>query len=206
MDIAVLYLASGLSRRFGSNKLLFPVGGRPLFQYGFCHLQQGLSYVAVPGIHWHVAVVTPYEEIARWCSARGAAVSDNPWASEGQAAAIRIGTKATAAADAWAYFVADRPRLKAATIASFLTGYVRSGRPAGAAAYDGHLGNPAIFSHLFYKELMDLRGDCGAGPVLRRHAKDCWSLPIAAQELEDIDRKEDAQRLERDWQSHMGKP
>ena len=32
------------------------------------------------------------------------------------------------------------------------------------------------------------------------------SLGDAAQELEDIDRKEDAQRLERDWQSHMGKP
>ena len=32
------------------------------------------------------------------------------------------------------------------------------------------------------------------------------SLGDAAQELEDIDRKEDAWRLERDWQSHLGKP
>ncbi len=34
MKIRMIYLAAGNSRRFGSNKLLYKTGGKPLFAYG----------------------------------------------------------------------------------------------------------------------------------------------------------------------------
>ena len=43
MHIALIYMASGFSRRFGGNKLLAPLAGKPLYRHGFDHLQDGVS-------------------------------------------------------------------------------------------------------------------------------------------------------------------
>lgn len=195
MRLSAVFLASGRGRRFGANKLLTPLHGRPLYQYGFLQLEEGLRLASVAGITSQLVVVSPYAELRAWCAARGAIAVTNGAASEGIAASVRIGTAVASAAEAIAFFVADRPLLEAGTIASFLIGYDHSGLPAGAMETAGSLGNPAVFHHTFQSELMRLCGDRGAGQLLHRLGNDCWHFPVDSWQLQDIDTQADFERL-----------
>lgn len=194
MHISLIYMASGQGRRFGRNKLLIPFVGRPLYQHGFLQLREGMESVRQEGIGCDIVVVSPYEELRQWCREQGALVYPNGASQEGIATSVRIGTAALDS-DAYGFFVADRPLLRAQTIASFLTGYVHSGQPVGAMRTSGIVGNPAVFRSTFRQELMSLRGDCGAGVLLKKYGKQCWVYDASETELSDIDTVADARVL-----------
>lgn len=193
MDMSAIFMASGFSRRFDGNKLVEPLGGRPLYQYGFMNLKKALRR-ARPHVTATLVVVTTYDEIADWCAAQGAVVCRNDQAKEGIAASIRIGVEA-AEKDAYAFFVADRPLLREDTIADFLVGFVSSGQSLGAMSRDGVPMNPAIFTNAYREELLSLTGDAGAGKLLKGHIKECWKKETTQIEMEDVDTRDDARRL-----------
>lgn len=194
MHINLIYLASGQGRRFGRNKLLTPFAGRPLYQHGFLQLAGAMKYVHEAGISCDLAVVSPYETLRLWCRGQGALAWPNDASKEGIAASIRIGTAALDG-DAYGFFVADRPLLQARTIARFLLGYVRSGQSVGAMRASGVVGNPAVFCSTFCQELMSLRGDRGAGALLKKYREQCWLYDVPSIELADIDTEADARYL-----------
>lgn len=194
MHLGLIYLASGQGRRFGCNKLLEPFAGCPLYQHGFRQLWQAAEWVRHDGIDGRLVVISPYETIRTWCEEQGARVYTNQAAQEGIAASIRIGT-ASLAADAYGFFVADRPLLAAVTIAAFLRGYVASKQPVGAMRTNGVMGNPAIFRSTFQRELFQLRGDRGAGRLLKKYRQQCWLYDVPALELADVDTMADIRRL-----------
>ena len=114
MKTALIYLAAGNSRRFGSNKLLYEIEGRPMYR----HLLDRLVRLAGTFPDCEVLVVTRYEEIRErvealrtngepvrfvWSpeSAKGASYSIRAGLLE----AIRLGAQEAA------FFVADE-RLK----------------------------------------------------------------------------------------------
>ena len=194
MHINLIYLASGQGCRFGRNKLLAPFAGKPLYQHGFLQLAEGMKYVHQAGITCDLAVVSPYETLRQWCRERGAQAWPNDACAEGIAASVRIGTAALDG-DAYGFFVADRPLLQARTIAWFLLGYVRSGQSVGAMRASGIVGNPAIFASTFRQELMSLRGDRGAGGLLKKYREQCWIYDVPEEELFDIDTEADARYL-----------
>ena len=76
-------MASGYSRRFQGNKLLYELEGMPLI----AHTLQKLASLKQDKL----IVVTQYDEIAKLAIAYGAVVIANPYADEGQAASIRLG-------------------------------------------------------------------------------------------------------------------
>lgn len=193
MDISAIFMASGYSRRFQGNKLLEPLGRCPLYQYGFKQLQKGLQ-MASPRLTSTIVVVTAYDEIKEWCAAQGAMVCSNNQAAEGISASIRIGVNAIKR-DAYAFFVADRPLLTARTIADFLVGFAASGHSLGAVACNGTPMNPAIFQHIYRKELLSLTDDAGAGKLLQAHRQECWKKEVTPWELQDVDTRADAGHL-----------
>jgi len=188
MQLAAIYLASGFGRRFGSNKLLHPVGGRPLYQHGFKHLQQALIELDHSGL-WEcrLIVVSAYPEILAWCRQQGALVRQNEMAAEGIAASIRLGIQQAGTADAYAFFVADQPWLQPSTIRRFLTGFVSSGQAMGCLQAPGYRGNPAVFAGQFRDTLLQLRGDRGGNALLRQHPEQVWLCEAPLQELQDVD-------------------
>ncbi len=56
---ALIYLAAGNSRRFGRNKLLYEVDGRPMY----LHLLERLMEIADADKRYELLVVTQYQEI-----------------------------------------------------------------------------------------------------------------------------------------------
>lgn len=77
MKIAFIMLAAGNSRRFGSNKLLYEIDGKPMYQ----HILEKLMTVA--NTPESITVVTQYEEIEQKARTLGTKVYINPHPDEG---------------------------------------------------------------------------------------------------------------------------
>ena len=112
MKLSMIYMASGFGRRFGSNKLLASLGGRPLYMYGLTALAEAAVLLQAEGTECQLITVSQYAEIleaARLLPLTGLTV-ENPYSEEGIAASIRLGTAAAwEDASAFLYFVADQP-------------------------------------------------------------------------------------------------
>lgn len=67
MRVTILYLAAGNSRRFGENKLLYPLDGKAVYR----HLLDRLAQIAGRHENWELLVVTQYERILEELGAAG---------------------------------------------------------------------------------------------------------------------------------------
>ena len=192
MQIAVIYMAAGFGRRFGSNKLLYSLDGKLLYQHGFAQLQEALATINAAGqMSCRLIVVSQYPEIVAWCREQGAETCLNTQAAEGITASIHLGIETAGNVDAYAFFVADQPYLQAVTIEKFFTGYAVSGKALGCMHCGAQRGNPTIFSAGFKAELLSLQGDKGGRVILNRYPDDnLWLSVATAEELIDIDTPE----------------
>lgn len=198
MHIALIYMASGFSRRFGGNKLLAPLAGIPLYRHGFDHLQDAARRIeSALSCSCRLYVVSQYDEILSWCQAHGAIAVKNAAAGEGMAASVRLGVETSAAVDAWAFFAADQPFLSGKTISDFVMQYAQSGCGIGCAVSGCRRGSPAIFSHVYKDELLALQGDKGGRAILEKYKDDLWSFTMPEGELCDIDTRDDWEAAER---------
>ena len=59
MRIRMIYMAAGNSRRFGSNKLLYLIDGKPMY----LHVLERLSAVCKRHRDWEIVLVSQYEEL-----------------------------------------------------------------------------------------------------------------------------------------------
>lgn len=190
-------MASGFSRRFGSNKLLASLAGKPLYRHGFEHLQDAARRIGTAlSCSCCVYVVSQYDEILAWCRSQGAAAVKNTEAEEGIAVSVRLGVKASADADAWAFFAADQPFLSSRTIGEFVKEYIRSRSAAGCVSAGKRRGSPAIFSRFLKDELLALQGDTGGRMILEKFEDDLWEFAVQEAELCDIDTIQDWETAE----------
>lgn len=179
--IACILLASGFGRRFGENKLLKTVQGKPLYRHTLDVL------CTLPKQKTQIIVVTQYPEIEQAARQRGIRAVHNPDAAEGIAASVRYGVAAAPDADWYAFFVADQPQLRAETVQRFLDAAVQSGRTLAELTSDGIPGNPTLFEKRWRDELLALRGDIGGRRILRQHSCEVFQFEAERQELMDVD-------------------
>ncbi len=185
MRLAMIYMASGFGRRFGSNKLLTPLWGRPLYQHGLQHLLEAAGRLEDCGnFQTSVIVVSQYEEILDCARSLGAGAVYNPFSAEGITVSIRLGTmNAPADTELYLYFVADQPCLSAESVVRLVEGLVESGCGIGSVKN----GSPCIFAAKYREELLALTGDRGGRQIIRRHPEDVWEMELPDKELWDID-------------------
>ena len=182
MKISLVLLAAGNSRRFEGNKLLAHVDGKPMYLHIADEMEKQGN-----GLFCQKIIVTQYPEILQAMKERGYEVIVNPGGGTGIASSIRLGLEAVSG-QAACFAVCDQPYLKGITVRRFLEGWIESGCGAGSLSCQGIPGNPGVFSKKYFRELMELTGDCGGKKVLARHPED-WYMYEAEdkRELEDID-------------------
>ena len=185
----ILFLASGKSSRFGSNKLLYPLWGKPLFSWGL----EAIRKAAIDLPDCTLRVVSQYEAVRRWAENQGILAVDSPLSNLGLSYTIRAGLesiKNLSPEDTLVFAAADQPFLQTDTIRRLLS----APGPAARVCWQDTPGNPAAFSARLAPELMTQEGDRGGGVLLKKYP--CTRVPAAScWELWDIDRLEALEAL-----------
>ena len=182
----LILLAAGSARRFGSNKLLRPLNGKPLYAHGLAALVAAARERPNAG----VTVVSRTPEILAAARAAGAKAVESPLSEKGLSFTIKAALdtlEPLAAQDYLLFAVADQPFLTAASVAALLE---KAAPPTLGATlcFGDRVGSPTLFSAALAKELRALEGDQGGRAVLRPLGENCLRVQAGSeQELEDID-------------------
>ncbi|MDY4693048.1 MAG: nucleotidyltransferase family protein [Blautia sp.] len=194
MIIGIVMLAAGNSRRFGSNKLIYNVSGKPMYQHVLEKLQETQDYVNqnMGGkIKVTLTVVTQFQEIIRYGEENKVQVLLNSQPDRGISSSLQIGLKANLNADAVLFCVADQPYITSESIRKFILEFAGSGKGMGCVAFGKTTGSPCIFRKKYYNELLKLQGDRGGKKVLLSHMDDVLIYRVSEEkELMDIDYRE----------------
>lgn len=191
MNIAVIYLAAGSSRRFGSNKLLHPFQGKPLYLHGL----EKLIHVCRGHENRKLCAVTRHKELLDMLDHLPVTAVASPDSEKGISWSVRAGVEwaeQAGPADACAFFVADQPYLTEETIEHFLRQMEQKQAQLGSVSCEGHMGNPTWFSSAYFSQLKSLDGDTGGRKILRQYPDQVCIYQVEnPEELRDIDLPED---------------
>ena len=184
MRLALIFMASGHSKRFGGDKLLTPIGGVPMAERCFR---------AVPaGVFDTVAVVTRSGAVAELARNHGSTVIMNPDTADDTAETIRLCVTAAEGADACVFAVCDQPYLTADSYRALAAAFTARPDCITALAWRGTRGNPVIFPAALFDELQNLPSGETGRFVIARHPELLRLVEAgSAMELRDIDQKLD---------------
>jgi molybdenum cofactor cytidylyltransferase len=163
---AAIVLGAGASSRFGSQKLLAPLAGRPV-------LQHVLDTLAAAGLADVVVVLgdaaAAIEEGIAWRSERRVV---NPRPQDGLSSSLRAGLDVIAelipAPEAALIVLGDQPRLRPGVVQTVLqAAEADPSRPLVRARYaDDGAPNPVLVRRASWALAAGLSGDRGLGPLL----------------------------------------
>ncbi len=180
--IEVLILAGGRGERFGSNKLLAELHGRPMVLHTALRLQADRRFAPT--------VVTCHSEVRKLCMANGIACLFSEECLKGLSGSVRAGVRVLSGkgVEEILFCSGDQPFLKGETLAAFHKAWKASGKPLGSCLAGSNPTNPVIITKAYYPALLTLEGEQGGRKILREHPEDCflWSLPDPG-EARDID-------------------
>jgi molybdenum cofactor cytidylyltransferase len=174
-DVAIVLLAAGNARRFGSDKLMADFEGAPLGSHA-AHALIGIEAAA------HVAVCQPKAAIAAVYARLGFDITENPHPDRGLSGSLHLAVEAATKTDAEALLIAlaDMPIVHA----SYIEALIAACSDDVVASFDGHQPMPpAIFPRSYWPDLLATAGDAGARHILANATR------LAAPEgmLRDID-------------------
>ena len=179
MSVVGLVLAAGASSRFGSNKLLAPLGDRPV-------LQHALDAVAAAGLTDVVVVLGAsageIEPAIAWRAERRV-INERP--EDGLSSSLRVGLDAGVeipGADSVLVVLGDQPQLRADVVRAVVAAASSAGaataqfiRPRYAA---DAAPNPVLVRRSAWALAAGLEGDRGLGPLLASRPELVIEVPV----------------------------
>lgn len=188
MNIAILVMAAGYSRRFRQsgrgNKLAAIMQNQPVIQHT-------LENVRATGFDFYVVARPEDLELRSFMSQ----VHIITCPSEGLGESIAAGVSATADYDGWLITLADMPFIMPSTYLAI--GEALKISPLVRAEVNGIPGHPVGFQHSFYPQLCALQGDRGARELLKVDAVTMVNVADRGC-ITDIDTLEDLTRFNQD--------
>ena len=178
--IGCVIMASGLGKRFGSNKLMADFRGAPM-------IQRVLD--ATKGLFSQRVVVTRHEAVADLCREQGIAVvfHDLPHRSD----TVRLGLEAMADLDGCMFLPGDQPLLRRETVEMLLEKWKEAQDMIVRPIYEDSEGSPVLFPRWAFPELMELPEGKGGGVVIKKHPQAVCRVSVADPfELADADTPE----------------
>lgn len=155
-------LAAGYSKRFGSNKLLYPiVNNTPMLMVSAQKIARVLPF----------SIVVINRELADYASSLeklGLQVVFNEQPDAGMGSSIACGVQNSQNASAWLISLADMPYVQAETIRK-LAEKLHQGARIVAPLFGQQRGHPVGFSQLYKDALLALDGDTGARDIIASH-------------------------------------
>ena len=180
LKIGCVVMASGLSSRFGRNKLLESWEGKSL-------IDRALEAVPCEKLH-RVVVVTRFPEIQILAERKRFDCVWNDRPEDGISRTISLGLQQLHDSDATLFMVCDQPRLTRGYVSAMLDFYRGHPENIVCMSFGGERGNPCVFPSAFFPELLALRGDTGGSAVIQQHEPLLLRFEVSnASELIDVD-------------------
>lgn len=205
--LGCVIMASGLGKRFGGNKLMAELKGKPLIQY---------ALDATEGIFERRVVVTRHKEVEELCRRQGVPVVFHslPYRSDtvrlgleslgagtdagksGTEAEIKIAPPAENGLEGCMFCPGDQPMLGRETVASLALCAASGKITIWRAAWNGQEGSPVLFPAWVFPELLALPEGKGGGFAAGKHRELVRTVSARSQwELKDVDCLEDLELL-----------
>ena len=177
-----ILMASGQGRRFGENKLLTDLAGKPLIQW---------ALDASAGLFAHRLVVTVHKEIEQLCLSQDIPVLLHPFPDRNDMIRLGMG-EISSFIDRCAFLPSDQPMILPETIASLLLCAKNLPDFIWRPCSSDTVGSPVIFPSCFFEELKNLPPKKGGNVIVSRYPNLVRTLPVSySEELKDIDTKEE---------------
>ena len=208
--VAAIVLAAGEATRYGSQKLLTPLRGRPLLQHAIDAANASSLSPVVIVLGADADAIAPRIEPGR------ARIVRNPEYATGQASSLRAGVRTlsseatadgaaaasagsgdvTTSADAAVVLLGDQPLVTGALLDAIVARQRETASAAVMCLQDGRRSPPTLLHRDLFPEIEALRGDTGAREILARR-DDVATLVVdrAFAGLDDIDTPTDLSRL-----------
>lgn len=185
-DIGCVVMASGLSARYGKNKLLEDLGGRTVI----VHTVQNLAVAGLVPL-----VVTRSDAVAALIDRAGVAcvVHDGPLKSD----TMRTGVEALPRdAAGFLFMPADQPLALPDSLRRLAVWFLENPTCAVRLGHGDTPGSPVLFPAACRDALLAYRGDRGGADVLREHHIPCDIVQVTHPwELWDVDTPEAMARV-----------
>lgn len=188
--IELIIMASGFSRRMGANKLLLPLGGRPLIAW--------VISAAKASAVGRVTVVCADDAVADIARGLGATVLMNPLAAQGQSAGVRLAvSEAAGDVEGYLFLAGDQPLISAEALQALAARHQQSGAEITSALWLGKRRLPVLFRASMRTALLALEGDQGGRALIDSGCYPVSYLDLPSeQEAWDVDTPEDLKQLE----------
>lgn len=172
-------MASGFSKRHGSNKLFRKIEGKTLIEHAFDAVPEEELY--------RTAAVTRFKQIADAAGSRGITAVMNEDAEKGISSSVKKGIYSMSDADGIVFSVADQPYLRRETVKKLVLLFKEHPENIIVPVYKDRTGNPCIFPSSLFGELCALEGDTGGKSVIKKHPDMVIFSETDEKELTDID-------------------
>ncbi len=196
LHVGGVILAAGAATRFGGNKLLVELEGRPLVRHV-------IDAAVAAGLD-PIVIVEPPSGSLREIDLEPARRVVNPTPQEGLSSSVRLGLRALEAdadrfVEAAVILPGDQPRVRPATIRAVIA--AAGDRPATPFVVARHAAdrapNPVFVRRSMWRLADELAGDRGFGPVLAAHPELVREVAIEGANP-DIDTRVDLDRVAAD--------
>ena len=181
--IGCVVMASGLSQRFGKNKLLQEIAGKTL-------LERVLE-VTEGDLFAERVVVTRTEEVAAFCKEKNVPVILHACPNRNDT--VRIGTEFLQEMDGWVFCPCD---LKKSSLERLLSIAYLHEDSIARLHWEDTMGTPIFFGKTYYEELCNLPEKKGGSYVVKQHPEKVMLVSVENEcELWDLDTPADLDRI-----------
>ena len=196
LKIGCVIMASGVSKRFGANKLLTEFQGKSLIQRTL-ELTDG-------NLFEKRLVLTRTPEAAEMCERQNVSVICHNLSERREA--IKLGVDVMSEMDGILFCPCDQPLLSRESLSRMVKVFREEmGEKMTAAekwilrlSCENEVGAPVLFGSKYFEELKNLPEHCGGSWLIKKYPENLVKIPAVHKlELFDIDTKEDLEFLEK---------
>lgn len=185
--LLLILMAAGDAKRYGENKLMVEIEGKPMFRHVLDHL---VRYKNENQEDTKLVVVSQFSKILELGEELGfeAIENDRPEDGISRTIILSLEERGEGQEEAGVFFTADQPYLTYETIKAFLDQAKVEEKGILSARSPKGMGNPVSFDKKYYEELRQLKEDQGGRLVALAHEDDTAWFESNDLEMSDIDR------------------